>query len=38
MSAVWKKVIGDIIKFAVGAILGALGFGSLSGCMIPLIF
>lgn len=38
MSSVWKKVIGDIIKFAIGAILGALGLGSITGCMIPLVF
>lgn len=38
MSPVWKKVVEDIIKYAIGAVLGALGFGSITGCMIPLIF
>lgn len=31
MSDKWRKVVFDVLKYAVGAILGAAGF-SLSGC------
>lgn len=38
MNEKWKKVAGDIIKYALGAILGALGFSSIGCVAVPLFF
>lgn len=35
----WKKIIIDILKYAGAVILGAAGYGSVSGCAsIPVFF
>lgn len=39
MSDTWKKVLGSIIKYGVTAVLGALGWCSVSGCCsVPQFF
>lgn len=39
MSDKWKKIVGNIIAYAVSAVLGALGFSAVSGCAsIPCFF
>lgn len=37
MSEKWQKVVKEILKYAVGAILGAIGLG-VSGCTFIPIF
>lgn len=33
MNDTFKKVLLDIVKYAVSALLGAFGFASISGCV-----